>query len=810
MSDLILKSLDVTNFRSIRGHIHAPLDAKVVLLHGENGAGKTSLLSAIELALTGGVQSLARADPGYEKQLLYRSASEGSILLRALGEKSEQSFKANLSANGVQSVDALDEQVAAFFRERAFLPQSLLGQLLQIYQDAGNDASSPLAQFVGKLLGLDRLDALEAGLKPLVDVRNVRKIVDGWQAAENEKTRLDRLLADQRQRGDSLNEQVQSALRELTNLCSVLELSVKVDEDTLDEVAEGLATTSDSEAFAQLTDQQRRLASIRREIDEAQSATGSEALPSLANADDASKEFARWDAEYGPRITILRGSVESMLPDVSMPSDLAQFADEALKRLRTEQNQLTERASQARTDIARYAMAQDERDVALRQRDTIDEEVTRLSSSAGSLGSVLAELTSFVVDDICPVCDRNFGEVSKGSLTEHVHGKVRALSASAERLLTLGRTRSEVQVTIERLEREIESIAARRMEEKVLAEIDRRRASIETLIADLEAMIETLQAGGRLRAADVAARRAVSESQSRHVSLAAAREILSTFALSIGATALDEGESFQAGASRLEELLGAQVTRLEGRLSMRRNGAAHIDTIRSAITRRQEVDAQISGDSASWKGADRALERAQGLRDQGLAIRNAVDKIRSAIIRREFNDRLNLLWRDLFVRLAPSEPFVPAFRIPQLSTQRLQPKLITEHRDGGEAGGTPGAMLSAGNLNTAALTLFIALHLSVPKELPWLILDDPVQSMDDVHIAHFAALLRTLSKEHGRQVVVAVHDRQLFEYLKLELSPAFPDDSLLTLELSRGPRRDSICLSTRFSFKEETALFVAA
>src|SRR5262249_27229061 len=154
----------------------------------------------------------------------------------------------------------------------------------------------------------------------------------------------------------------------------------------------------------------------------------------------------------------------------------------------------------------------------------------------------------------------------------------------------------------------------------------------------------------------------------------------------------------------------------------------------------------------------------------------------------------------------PGEPFVPAFRIPESSTQKLQPKLITEHRDGGEAGGTPGAMLSAGNLNTAALTLFIALHLAVAEILPWLILDDPVQSMDDVHVAHFAALLRMLSKEHGRQVVIAVHERQLFEYLRLELSPAFVGDSLLTLELSRGPRRDSVCLSKRVSFKQETAL----
>jgi DNA repair protein SbcC/Rad50 len=33
---------------------------------------------------------------------------------------------------------------------------------------------------------------------------------------------------------------------------------------------------------------------------------------------------------------------------------------------------------------------------------------------------------------------------------------------------------------------------------------------------------------------------------------------------------------------------------------------------------------------------------------------------------------------------------------------------------------------------------------------------------------------------------------------------------LLTLELSRGPRRDSVCVARRFSFKEETALLAAA
>ena len=333
VSDLILKSLDIKNFRSIRGQVHAPLDAKVVLVHGENGAGKTSLLSAVELALTGNVQSLERADPGYEKQLLHRSATEGSVLLRTLAGTSEQSFEAVLNAAGAQSIAALDEQRATFFRERAFLPQSLLGQLLQIYQDAGNDAASPLAQFVGNLLGLDQLDALEAGLKPLADVRNVRKNVDGWLAAENEKSRLDQLLSDQRKERDAINEQVRNALSELAMLCTALQLSVGVREETLDEVAAALSEGSDFEAFARLTDQQRRLASIRREIDAARSAAGSNAALTPAGADEASGAFARWEAEYGERVSALRNRVEGLLPDVSLPSDPEQFAEAALTRL---------------------------------------------------------------------------------------------------------------------------------------------------------------------------------------------------------------------------------------------------------------------------------------------------------------------------------------------------------------------------------------------------------------------------------------------------------------------------------------------
>ena len=804
-----LANLDVANFRSIRGQIHAPLDAKVVLVHGENGAGKTSLLSAIELALTGRIQSFERADPGYGRQLLYRSAVEGHVRVRTSTGAEKQTFEALLTDAGAASIAALAQAEAAFFRERVFLPQSLLGQLLQIYQDAGNEASSPLSQFVGKLLALDQLDALELGLRPLNDVRNVRKIVDGWAIAETEKHRSDRLLADQHKLKDIANGEIRAGIEALAKACTVLELTIGVGEDNLDDVAVALADDSDDVAFARLTHQQRQLAAIRREIDAAQAASGAEPDASFADEDSASA-FAQWESANSVRIEDARTRAEALLPDSAFPTDPEHLVGSTLDRLRAERDQLTTRVVQAREELRRYTAAHDERDVAERQRDTVDLEISRLSATSGSLGTALAELTSYIVNEICPVCDRDFSEVSSTPLSEHLHTKVRTLSASAERLLTLGQTRGEAQRNLERLEREIATISARRLDEGAIAALDRRLAAAAALVGTLEGLSVALMEGARLRAADIAARRRVSEAQTRHTALAAARDTLNDFALSINAAGVVDGESFSVAAARLDDRLNAEASRLEKRLALRRGGKDLITSLRSGLTRRAEAEQQISVDFAAWQDADRALDRAQALRDQGNAIRNAVDRVRSSIIRREFNDRLNRVWRDLFVRLAPAEPFVPAFRIPPSSTQKLQPKLITEHRDGGDAGGTPGAMLSSGNLNTAALTLFVALHLSVPKTLPWLILDDPVQSMDDVHVSHFAAVLRTLSKEQGRQVVIAVHDRQLFEYLKLELSPAFSEDSMLTLELSRGPRRDSLCVSRRFSFKEETVFLGAA
>ena len=183
-------------------------------------------------------------------------------------------------------------------------------------------------------------------------------------------------------------------------------------------------------------------------------------------------------------------------------------------------------------------------------------------------------------------------------------------------------------------------------------------------------------------------------------------------------------------------------------------------------------------------------------------LRNQAMRQRSQLLGSVFDERLNRTWQILFQRLIPTEPFVPRFRRQDSNSRNLKIELETIDRSGLEAG-SPAAMLSYGNLNTAALSLFMALHFVATPRLPWLLLDDPVQSMDDVHIANFAATLKEVTRRYDRQVVIAVHQKELFDYLALELSPASPGEqlNLVTVDNIGGRSRiDSRSLSYSAEF----------
>ena len=64
--------------------------------------------------------------------------------------------------------------------------------------------------------------------------------------------------------------------------------------------------------------------------------------------------------------------------------------------------------------------------------------------------------------------------------------------------------------------------------------------------------------------------------------------------------------------------------------------------------------------------------------------------VRADEARRVFNKELNAVWRDLFIRLAPDEAFVPAFALPSIPGRAVEAVLETHYRSGGK-GGNPRA-----------------------------------------------------------------------------------------------------------------------
>jgi len=217
-------------------------------------------------------------------------------------------------------------------------------------------------------------------------------------------------------------------------------------------------------------------------------------------------------------------------------------------------------------------------------------------------------------------------------------------------LIVLGHTRGETLTKVDKLKREIEIIASRKLDQKSVAAWDRKLANISNTISELESLSVQMKEGGRLRALAITAQRKISADQSRKITLSSAFQTLNEFAISIGLQAFEESVSFDSATIHLNALLSERSQRLEERVSLCNQSLDSIRKTEEAIEIRNASDKSISSIRLSVKKVEKALGNAQTLRDKGNSLRSAVDEVRSGIIRREFNERLNHLWRDLFVR----------------------------------------------------------------------------------------------------------------------------------------------------------------
>jgi exonuclease SbcC len=802
-----LKSIAITNFRSIKGSVTVQLDAPVVLIHGQNGAGKTSLLSAIELGLTSQVPSLARLDRGYASHLVHKEAQEGHIAVTVSDlDGSLRSTDIALTRTGASGEPLLSREQAHFYSERCYLAQATLGRLLEIYEDKdARKSDSPLTKFVKDLLGLDYLDALVDGLNDAGDVRRLRGTLY-WDVRETIATIENEIRKDMAELAH-FDEEIKAVNNRLES--KLTELGLKSMLTTLDTgIIQILENRPEEPELQKLAGLRRDIITTREQWAKVQSPVQAADLDSAEQAAaEANAALEAWRSSTGGIIANLFSHLKELFPDLPSPqyTGSEQARATALQALNAELDRCSTVLTRDVDDTKHIEKLDQDMKRARNRADVLDEQIAGHAAEAGMLAQALAGLLPHIHSEDCPVCGRDFNETSAGPLQAHVSNRIAALTESAGRLQALTRERTDAGRILAESERELAAIVARQLTPTTRDSLKNRRARLQELQRELTDIAPAAKIGDQLIAATAAASLRLNALRSHDQRATAIRESAMHFAQDLGLEPVAEAEGLQIALERFQENVAEREAMLIARQLTRRDSLADLRELQALTARHTLVAKAVDEKERRVQHLRVAKEKADERIAQARELGKLARDVRTNIVRRVFNDSLNALWRDLFVRLAPDEPFVPAFALPEAQGRSVEAVLETLYRSGGK-GGNPRAMLSAGNLNTAALTLFLSLHLSVGPMLPCLVIDDPVQSMDEVHIAQFAALLRTLSKQHGRQIIIAVHEKPLFDYLTLELSPAFQGDRLITIEMGRTASGATVVNYEPLIWKPDTAI----
>ncbi len=795
-----LLSLELQNFRGFRDAKPVSLDADVVLIHGPNGSGKSSLLQALELAVTGDVSDLSRFEDSYPRCLQNIAAKSPPRVTLRYRSDDQKEITHTASKPGVVTGQAMSRKEIAFFRDRCYLSQARLSRLLELYQAVDKDhPEAPLVTFIRELLGLDYLEHLTAGLEEIGNITRVRKSLPALQQLEQTQEQAEQEIARLREnlknRAATLAEELAESRKLAVEDCGDPLTQAPWTIAGVQQRLDALRSLSSNNAGTSLRDQlqqdQTRLTMIMEFV------SGTSTAGNLSSDELQQREAtARLNLQALETRLVAEGNAVC----------------EALRKLDLATSELTEPAGigvwleQLDAIVQKELVRQQEAIAASEERsreiqwlaeqlESTKSEWMALTGSSGDDSTMdfiaaLRTLLGHVHDEQCPVCGRDYSELNLGELRSRLNAEIQRREAqtgadtvSRERRAELERKIADLTRTLDHARSAASPYLARETEAKpkvvrlqpLIEQLTRTRSDREQW---QQALTEIGVLGVQVRNLAVA-----QEQQTKH------REQLDEIAnrWSLLSRPTDPSQLSQKLAALLQEKLTAAQRQAD--LNQRLQTA--LDRVaRLALEHEQESQALIRATAQQARRRDakqRVDDRIQIARD----LRKDVLTVKSEIVNQVFNGTLNRLWRDLFDRLVKSEPFRPRLSEPESVRGRISARIQGEANNVAPFADLA-AVLSCGNLNTAALSLFLALHLIEPVKHRVLIFDDPVQNTDDVKAIQFAGLLRAIVLEANRQLVIAVHERPLFEYLCLELGPTRPHESLIAIDLSRDPQDLSV------------------
>lgn len=232
-----------------------------------------------------------------------------------------------------------------------------------------------------------------------------------------------------------------------------------------------------------------------------------------------------------------------------------------------------------------------------------------------------------------------------------------------------------------------------------------------------------------------------------------------------------EAETLVKRLAELQQIGESLALRLAQSSSM-----AAIDELRrEANTLRADVAAREKSITARNRTGDLAQNVIEALREAASAV--VEERLR------EINPLLQSIW----ARIDPH----PAFRLVSFFSQVFRGKgqlsaIVSDPIEDKKCD-LPASILSSSQVNALAVSVFLALNIGIPKlPLPIAILDDPLQSLDDINLLGLVDLFRRTKDR--RQFLVSTHDAHFGGLLSRKLRPADENGRTIVIELNTWSR----------------------
>ncbi|MFF1251770.1 AAA family ATPase [Pseudarthrobacter sp. NPDC058329] len=369
--------------------------------------------------------------------------------------------------------------------------------------------------------------------------------------------------------------------------------------------------------------------------------------------------------------------------------------------------------------------------------DVLGEELNRLESVRDDLATVANLLLNHVGND-CPACGQHVDP-------ESFRSRLQRLAAEAERSVEVG------DLALMRLEES-------RLEQR-LKEVSRQRIDAERRLQEYAE-----------RSAAIAA--TVSRRRQRVV------EAAPILGLDI-TDGSDQELTQQAAAAIKSELALIERERTKSidleQVGIQFESAASVLSARARLAR---LDEEIRTLSSQLREAELDVEQRKVIGDRANLLAKAVKTDSEGFVKSRI-DSLQPILEQFYSAIDPH----PTFRKISLLTrvfngkQRLDPIVYDEESDVSVS--DPGRTLSTSQANALAVALFMSFNLGFAKsEMDVLILDDPLQNLDDIHLLGLVDLLRKIAPY--RQILVTTHDHSFASLLARKLRP-IGDDARTTL-----------------------------